>query len=142
MGGEEGAGFAAGQDVGKSGEELGVFGGVADGDANRFGETHPSQGTNDDAFVEKFVAERFGVGADGDEEEIGIAGDGREMELGELEEKAAALGAIHFDGAANVLGVVKSGECGGLADAGDVEGRAELVHFGSERGMADAIADA
>src|SRR5215472_10921509 len=131
----------AGDGVAQGGEELGVFGGAADGDADGFRETHPGHGTNDDPFVEEFVAKRFGVGAEGDEEEIGLARNRREMELGELEEEPAAFEAIGFDGAADVLGVVERGKRGGLANAGDIEGGTELVHFGYERGMADAVAN-
>jgi len=64
------------------------------------------------------------------------------MELGEFEEEAAAFGAVHIDGAADVLGVVESSEGGGLANTGDIERSAELVHFGGEGGMADGVADA
>ena len=92
--------------------------------------------------MEEFVAKGFGVGTDGDEEEIGFAGDGREAEFAEFVEEAVAFDAIGFDGTADVLVVVESGEGGGLADAGDIEGSAELVHFGDECGMADAVADA
>ena len=128
--------------MGNGGEEFVIFGGVADGDADGFGETHPGEGTNDDTFLKEFVAQRFGVRADGDEEEIGFAGDGGEAEPGEFEGEAAAFGAVHVDGAADVLGVIESGEGSGLADAGDVERSAKLVHFGGEGGMADAVADA
>lgn len=128
--------------AGEGGEEFGVFGGVAYRDADGFGETHPGQGTNDDAFVKEFIAKRFGAGADGDEKKIGFAGDGSEAEGAEFVEKAAAFGPIHFDGVANVVGVVESSESGGLTYAGDVEGSAEFVHFGDESWMADAVADA
>jgi len=92
--------------------------------------------------VEEFIAEGFGVGADGNEEEIGFAGNGGKAEFAEFVEEASAFGAIHFDRTADVFGIVESGEGGGLAHTGDVEGSAELVHFGDERGMADTIADA
>ena len=128
--------------VGKGGQELGVFGGGTYADADGFGETHPGHGADDDTFTEEFVAESFGIRADGDEKKIGFAGNGREMELGKFEKEAAALVAIGFDGAADVFGVVEGGEGSGLTDAGDVEGSAELVHFGDEGGMADAVADA
>jgi hypothetical protein len=131
-----------GHGVGQGGEKFVVFSGVADGDADGFGETHPGEGTNDDTLLEKLVAERFGVRTDGDEEEIGFAGDGGEAESAEFEDEAAAFGAVHFDGAADVVGVIESGEGGSLAYAGDIEGSAELVHFGGEGGMADAVADA
>ena len=128
--------------VGEGGEEFGVFGRVADRDADSFGKTHPGQRTNNDAFVEEFVAEGFGVRTEGDEEEIGFAGDGREAEFGEFVEKTAAFRTIGFDGAADVVDVIEGGKSGGLANAGDIERRAELIHLGDERGMTDAVADA
>ena len=124
------------------GEELVVFGGVAYGDADGVGTTHPGERANDDAFVEEIVGEGFGVRADLDEEEIGFAGDGIEAEASESIIEVLAFDAIHFGGTLDVFAIVERGECGGLADTGDVEGSAELVHFGDESGMADAVTDA
>ena len=110
-------GFAASERVSHRGEELGVFSGTADRDADRFGETHPAERTNDDAFEEQFIAERFGGRADGDKEEIGFAGDGREAESAESFVQAVPLLAIDFDGATDVFGVVESSGCGRLRAA-------------------------
>ena len=140
--GEDASRFAAFESVSHRGEELGVFSGTADRDADRFGETHPAERTNDDAFEEQFIAERFGVRADGDKKEIGFAGDGREAESAESFVEALPLLAIDFDGATDVFGVVESSECGRLADIGDIEGSAKLVHFGDKSGVANAVADA
>ena len=131
-----------GESLGKCGEEPGVFGGAADGDANGFRKTHPAHGTNDDSFKQELVAEGFCVRADRDEQEIGFARDRREAEASEFEDKAAPFDAIHFDRAADVVDVIESGKCCGLAHAGDVEGSAELVHFSDKSWMADAVADA
>jgi len=92
--------------------------------------------------VQEIVGEGFGVRADLDEEEIGFAGNGVEAEATEFVVEALAFGAIHFRGTLDMFAIVESGECGRLADTGDVEGSAELVHFGDESGMADAVADA
>ena len=137
-----GGGFEAVEGVREGGEELGVFGRGADADADGFGETHPAHRANDDTFLEEFVAEGLGMRADRNKEKIRFAGNGLEVELSELKEEAASLGAVHFSGTADVLGVIESGEGGGLADAGDIERSAELVHLGSKFGMADAVADA
>lgn len=121
--------LVARKSVGERGEKLGVFGRVAYRDADRFGEAHPTHRPDDYAFVEEFVAKGFGIGTQRHEEKIGFAGDWREMELGELEEQPAALGAVGFDRAADVFGVVESGKSGGLPHARNVERSAELVHF-------------
>jgi hypothetical protein len=127
---------------GEGEQEFGVFGGGADGDADGFGKTHPAHRTNNDAFKEKFVAKGFGDWADRNEEKIGFAGNGSDAEFVEFVEEAAAFDAIRFDRTANMIGVIEGGESGSLADTGNVERCAELVHFGYECRMADAIADA
>jgi hypothetical protein len=140
--GEDALGLAASESVSHRGEELDVFGGTTDRDADRFGKTHPAERTNDDAFEEEFIAEGFGVRADGDKEEIGFAGDGREAESAESIVEALPFLAIDFDGATDVFAVIESGECGGLTDIGDIEGSTKLVHFGNKGRMANAVADA
>lgn len=122
-------------------KKLGIFRGGANGNANRFGKAHPAHGPNNDAFEEEFVAERLGVGADGDKEKIRFAGNGRIAKFAELVEQALPFVAIGFHRELNMLGIVQSGEGGGLADAGDVERSAELVHFGDKRRVTDAVAD-
>jgi hypothetical protein len=124
------------------GEELVVFDGVAYGDADGVGKTHPGERANDDAFMQEIVGEGFGGRADPDEEEIGFAGNGVEAKATEFIVEALAFGAIHFGGTLDMFAIFESSECGGLADTSDVEGSAELVHFGDESGMADAVADA
>jgi hypothetical protein len=140
--GEDALGFSAFESVSHRGEELGVFNGTTDRDADRFGKTHPAERTDNDAFEKEFVTERFGMSADGDEEEIGFTGDGREAESAESVVEALPLLAIDFDGATDVFGVIESSECGRLADIGDIEGSAKLVHFGDKGGVSNAVADA
>lgn len=123
-------------------DETRVFGGIADGDANGVGKAHPGHRADDHAFVEKFVAKGFGMRADGDEQEVGFAGDGRDAQAAEGFVETLAFCAIGLDGAAHVIRIIESSEGCSLADAGDVEGCAELVHFGDEGGMADTVADA
>ena len=134
--------IVAQEGVGYGEKQLGVFGRTAHGDADSFGEAHPGHGTNDDAFLKEFVAKGFRVRADGHKEEIRFAKDRIEAEFAEFFVKALAFDAIHFGGSFDVLVIVKRGECGGLANAGYIEGRAELIHFRDQRGMADAVADA
>ena len=140
--GEDGIGAQAELRGSQRQQELGVFRRGAHGNADRFGETHPRHGTNDDAFVQEFLAQGFGVGADGHKKKIGLAGDRGETQAAEFLEEALAFVAIGFDGANDVVGIVERGERSSLADAGDIERRAQLVHFGDQSGMADAIADA
>ena len=90
-------------------EELGIFGGAADGDADGFGKTHPGERADNDAFVEKFVAESLRGRADGDEEEVGLAFDGRENNFLLAIEETLALAAVDLNGALDVFGIVKSG---------------------------------
>src|SRR5208283_5659316 len=116
--------------------------GAAYGDADGVGKTHPAERTNDDAFVEEIVGEGFGVRTDLDEKEIGFAGDGIQAEAAEFIVEAFAFDAVHCAGALDMIAIVEGSEGGGLANTGDVEGSAELVHFGDESGMTDAVADA
>jgi len=95
--------------MGKGAEEFGVFGRGADGNANCFRETHPAQGTHDDAFLKKLVAKGFGVGANRDKKKIGFARNRRKTELTKFVGEALAFSAIHVDGAVNVVNVVESG---------------------------------
>ena len=134
--------FYAVQCVRERSEQFGILGGGADADADRFRKTHPGHRANNDAFLEEFIAESSGVGADGDKQKIGFARDGSEVQPREFEEQAPAFGAIRFDGTADVFGIVESRQSGGLADARNVEGRTKLVHFSDKRRMADAVADA
>jgi len=144
VGSEDGVGGGAEAELsgGQGQDELGVFGGGADGNADGFGETHPAHGADDNAFVKEFVAEGFAVGTNGDKEEIGFARDGSEAEVAKFFKEAVTFGAVGFDGTADVVVVVQSGKGSGLADASDIERSPELVHFGDECGMADAVADA
>jgi len=82
------------------------------------------------------------VRTDGDEKEIGFAGDGEEAKSAEPVVEAMPLLAVDFDGATDVFDVIESSECGRLADIGDIEGSAKLVHFGDKGGVADAVTDA
>jgi hypothetical protein len=134
--------IVAQEDVCDGEKQLGVFGGTAHGDADGFGETHPGHRTNDDAFLKEFIAKSFGVRTDRHKEEICFAEDRIETELAEFFEKALPFDAIHFGGSFHVLVIVERGECGGLANAGYIERRAELIHFRDQRGMANAVADA
>jgi len=92
--------------------------------------------------VEQFVAKGPGVGADGDEQEIGFAGNGGESKFAEFVEEAMTLGTVGFDRTTNMVVVIEGSKGSGLANAGDVERSAKLVHFGYERRVADAVADA
>jgi hypothetical protein len=132
MGSEDGVGSGAEAELGggQGQEEFCVLGRTPDRDTDRFGETHPAHGTDDYALVKEFVAKSFGVGPNGDEEEIAFARNGRKAEIAEFVEEALALVAIGLDGADDVIVVVEGGEGGGLADTGDVERRAEFIHFG------------
>jgi hypothetical protein len=134
--------IVAQEDVGYGEKQLGVFGGTAHGDADGFWETHPGHGTNDNAFLKQFVAESLRVRADGHKEEIRFAENRIETELAQFFEKALAFDAIHFGGTFHVLVIVERGECGGLANAGYIERRAELIHLGNQRWMANAVANA
>ena len=134
--------IVAQEDVGYGEKQFGVFGGTANGDADSFWETHPGHGTNDNAFLKEFVAESFRVRTDGHKEEICFAEDRIETELAEFFVKALAFDAIHFGGSFDVMVIVERGKGGCLANAGDIERRAELIHFRDQRGMANAVADA
>jgi hypothetical protein len=123
-------------------KEFGVFVRIADGNAYGFRKTHPGERANNDTFAEEIVGEGFGVEADLDEEEVGFAGDGIETEAVEFIVETLAFAAIHFGGTLDVFAIVEGGQSSSLPDTGDVEGSAELVHFGDECGMANAIADA
>ena len=67
-------------DVGDGAEEFGVFGRTADGDADRFGETHPGHWADDHTFAKKFIAVGFGIWANLHEEKISFAGNRTEPE--------------------------------------------------------------
>jgi len=54
--GEDALRLAAFESGSHRGEELGVFSGTADGDADRFGKTHPAERTDNNALEEEFIA--------------------------------------------------------------------------------------
>ena len=125
--------------MGEGFEEAGVVGGVADGDAEVFGEGVDADGADDDAAGLEVGEDTAGV-ADAEEDEVARTGDVFNAEVVEAGGKLAQAGGVHGGGADEVRVVIERGEGGGLGDRGDVKRRASAVEETDEFGRAVAVA--
>src|SRR6266849_6341220 len=90
-------------------EQLVIFAGDANRDANRFGKAHPTEWPHDDAFVQQFIAQLLRFGADVDKNKIGMAGHGTQSELRQALGESRSFGGVFRDRTAHVFGVIQSG---------------------------------
>src|SRR5260370_39337257 len=108
-------------------EQLIIFAGDADRDANRFRKAHPTEWPHDDAFVQQFVAKLLRFRANVDKNKIGMAGHGTQSELRQALGEPRSFGGVFRDRTAHVLGVLQSAEAKSRAHPGGLNARPQPV---------------